>query len=408
MPAPEVGNASWKPGAEIGPGRLALLAGLAALGALATNIMLPAFPAIAHDLDVTIPALAWTLSLFFLTFAIGQLVVGPITDAIGRAKPVYAGLTLFAVGSMVCAFAPSLPILIAGRVLQALGACATAVLARAIARDLYSGPALTRALALIMIAMAAAPGFSPALGTAMTAWFGWRATFLLVLVAAVALAVAYAAAGGESLPPQRRMALRLGESARTYSALLKDRRFLAPAVTVSLMIGCLYTFFGAAPAILMVRMHFSPSELSLFFAATVFVVFGSGLAGPRLAARWGAVRVGMAGLLIALVSGITLLAGLDATSPIPFMAGITLFLLGMGTVNPIGTALTLQPFGTTAGSASALLGFLQMAFAAFGTALIGTLPISPLAACAAIIAVGSLAAIGAFLPAMRTLSTVGH
>jgi DHA1 family bicyclomycin/chloramphenicol resistance-like MFS transporter len=400
MTAPE--TAAGKPVARIGAARLALLAGLAALGALATNIMLPAFPAIARDLDVDIHALAWTLSLFFLTFAIGQLVVGPITDALGRAGLVFAGLGLFAFGSLVCALAPSLPILIAGRVLQALGACATAVLARAIARDLYSGAALTRALALIMIAMAAAPGFSPALGTAMTAWFGWRATFLLVLLAAVVLAVAYAASGGESLPRDRRMSLHLGESARTYATLLRDRRFWAPAVTVSLMIGCLYTFFGAAPAILLDRMHFSPLEFSLFFAATVFVVFGSGLAGPRLADRWGVGRVGMGGLLIALVSGVILLASLDAASPIPFMAGITLFLLGMGTINPIGTALTLQPFGATAGSASALLGFLQMAFAAFGTALIGTLPMSPLTSCAAIITAGSLAGICAYLPTMRT------
>ncbi|KQN26964.1 multidrug transporter CflA [Sphingomonas sp. Leaf33] len=380
----------------MGAGRLALLSGLAALGALATNILLPAFPAMARDMGVGQPALAWTLSAFFATFAVGQLVVGPVTDAIGRARPVLVGLALFAIGSAVGATADSFAILVVARVIQALGACVTAVLTRAIARDLFTGPALTRVLALIMIAMAAAPGFSPALGTAATSLFGWRATFVLMLAVAVLLAVTYLMSAGETLTPDRRTRLRLGDSARTYARLLRDRRFLAPAVTVSLMIGCLYTFFGAAPAILLERMAFSPAGLSLFFAATVLVVFASGLAGPRLAARFGTARVGMTGLVIALAAGIALLSGLDATTPVPFVAAITLFLLGMGTINPIGTAITLEPFGATAGSASALLGFLQMAAAGLGTALIGVSPWSPLTTCSAIIAVGSLGGVIAF------------
>lgn len=192
---------------SIGAGRLAMLAGFAALGALATNIMLPAFPAMARDLSVGQPALAWTLSAFFVTFAFGQLVVGPVTDAIGRSRPVFIGLALFVLGSAIGAIAATLTAVVVGRVIQALGACTTAVLARAIARDLYHGPALTRALALIMIAMAAAPGFSPALGTVVTLAFGWRATFAIVLVAAVVLALAYRMSAGETLPPERHTAL---------------------------------------------------------------------------------------------------------------------------------------------------------------------------------------------------------
>jgi MFS transporter, DHA1 family, multidrug resistance protein len=152
--------------------RLVLLASLAALGALATNIMLPAFPAMARDLGVAPDELAWILSSFFIVFAVGQLFVGPLADAFGRAPFVVGGLAVFVTGSVVCALAPTLPVLIAGRAIQALGACAASVLARAIARDLYHGPKLTRALALVMIAMAAAPGFSPALGTGIAAAFG--------------------------------------------------------------------------------------------------------------------------------------------------------------------------------------------------------------------------------------------
>lgn len=393
--------------ARLGGGRLALLAGLAALGALATNILLPAFPDMARAFDVGPRDLAWTLSSFFIAFALGQLVVGPLTDAVGRRGPVLIGLAIFAFGSLICALAPDLPVLITGRVIQALGACATAVLARAIARDLYTGPALTRALALVMIAMAAAPGFSPALGAATTLWFGWRATFVIVLIAAIILAVAYLLRAGETLPKASRTPLRPGHIARTYRDLLGDPRFILPALTVSLMIGGLYTFFGAAPAILMQTMGFSATGLSLFFAATVFVVFGAGLAGPRLARQWGVTRVGMAGVVIALAGGLVLLAAMGSTSPIPFMAAVTLFLLGMGTINPIGTAITLEPFGAHAGMASALLGFLQMACAAIGTALIGALPLSPVAACSVVIAGAGVIAVLLFLPVVRASSRAG-
>jgi DHA1 family bicyclomycin/chloramphenicol resistance-like MFS transporter len=382
--------------------RLTLLAGLAALGALATNIMLPAFPEMAETFGVGPRDLAWALSSFFIAFALGQLVVGPVTDAVGRSGPVMVGLSVFAVGSLICALAPTLPVLIAGRVVQALGACGTAVLARAIARDLYTGPELTRALALVMIAMAAAPGFSPMLGAGATLWFGWRATFVLVLAAAVLLAAAYLLRAGETLPKALRRSLRPTHIARTYRDLLVDRRFIAPALTVSLMIGGLYSFFGAAPAILMNDMGFSAMGLSLFFAATVFVVFGSGLAGPRVARRWGVAKVGMMGLLIALAGGLGLVASVNAGSPIPFMAAVTVFLFGMGTINPIGTAITLEPFGAHAGMASALLGFLQMACAALGTALIGVLPFDSINACSIVIAGGSLIAVVTFVPVLMT------
>lgn len=357
-------------------GRLALLAGLAALGALATNIMLPAFGAMAHDLGVVLKALSWTLSVFFLVFAGGQLVVGPLSDAYGRAPLVLGGLALFIVGSAICALAPSLGWLIAGRAVQAMGACAASVLARAIARDLYHGAALTRVLSLVMIAMAAAPGFSPALGSGMTALLGWRSVFVLVSLAAAVLAAAYLRAG-ETLPAERRQTARPASVAATYRELAADPRFNRPALTVSLIVGCLYSFFGAAPAILTGTMGFTPAALSLFFAATVFVVFGSGLLTAPLARRWGAPRVGIAGVLIALAGSVWLVLQGSSPAPASFMAAITIFLGGMGVINPIGSAITLEPFGARAGAASALLGFLQMGLAALGTALIGAVPAAP-------------------------------
>ena len=390
-----------RPGGTLTGGRLVLLSGLAALGVLATNIMLPAFPVMAHGLGVAPRELAWTLSSFFVVFALGQLVVGPLSDAVGRSRLVVGGLVLFVAGSVLGAFAPSLPVLIAARAIQALGACAASVLARAIARDLYEGPELTRALSLVMIAMAAAPGFSPALGTGVTAAFGWRSTFVLLAVAGLVVALHYRLSAGETLPPERRRPARLRVIARTYGELLIDPRFIFPALSVGLVIACLYSFFGAAPAILMEGMGFSAVGLSIFFAATVFVVFGSGLLTARLASRWGAPRVGMAGILIALTGGLWLVLQAGSPSAASFMAAVTLFLTGMGLINPIGTALALEPFGDRAGLASALLGFLQMALAAIGTTLIGALPVAAATAYTWVVFGGMILAAGVFLPVLR-------
>ena len=181
-------------------GILFLLAGLSALGALATNIILPAFPQIGASLGASSQELGLTLSSFFVAFAFGQLVVGPLSDLFGRKWLVLGGLAVFTAGSVLCAFADTLPLLILGRVVQALGACAASVLSRAIARDLFDGEALARALALTMIAGAAAPGFSPLLGSAFDGLFGWRGIFLVVAAFGVVVALHYVMRIGETHP----------------------------------------------------------------------------------------------------------------------------------------------------------------------------------------------------------------
>src|SRR3984957_17880542 len=154
--------------------QIAVLAALAATGTLATNILLPSLPEMAASLQVTSAAVTSAITVFLAVFAVGQLVVGPISDRYGRRWPVLIGFAVFCAGSVWCGLANDLPSLLAGRVVQASGACPPRVDSRAIARDLFSGAALARAMALIMIAMAAAPGFSPLLGGALDHYFGWR------------------------------------------------------------------------------------------------------------------------------------------------------------------------------------------------------------------------------------------
>jgi DHA1 family bicyclomycin/chloramphenicol resistance-like MFS transporter len=382
-------------------GLLVLLAGLAAIGALSTNIILPSFPSIGVALNVPARDLGLTLSSFFIAFAIGQLFVGPLSDRYGRRWFVLGGLTVFIIGSAICGGAESFPMLIVGRIIQALGVCAASVLSRAIARDLFDGEALAKALSLTMVAMAAAPGFSPLLGSALDAQFGWRAAFVMVGASGVVLAAYYALSAGETHPPDRRSAASLSATMRAYRGLLADARFILPALAVSLIIGGLYAFFAAAPTILMLSLGLSALQLGLFFATTVFVVFAGGLLAPRLAHKWGARSIAVIGIVLAMLGGGFLLAISEAPTFPGFAAAIAVFLLGMGLVNPLGTALTLQPFGRQAGLASALLGFLQMACAAAGTALTTALPLSPLGALSVILTGGSTLALVIFLRQRR-------
>lgn len=362
-----------RPEAASTTAQIAVLATLAAIGTLATNILLPSLPQMAASLHVTTAAVTASITVFLAVFAIGQLAVGPISDRYGRRMPVMAGFAVFIAGSIWCALAADLPNLLIGRVIQAAGACSTSVLSRAIARDLFSGAALGRAMALIMVAMAAAPGFSPLLGGALDHTFGWRSEFVFVGAFAAVAAVAYAAVLGET-HTSTRIPLNPLAIAKTYLGLSADRRFLIPAATVALIMGGLFAMFSAAPRVLIEGLHFTPIQLGLFFAGTVLIVFAAGMLATKLAPRFGLDRSIQCGLLLAAAGSVAILvvAVVHPAFP-PFLAAMSVFLLGMGIVNPLGTAQALSPFGEKAGAASALLGFWQMMGAAIGVWLAATI-----------------------------------
>jgi DHA1 family bicyclomycin/chloramphenicol resistance-like MFS transporter len=353
--------------------QIAVLATLAAIGTLATNILLPSLPQMASSLHVSTAEVTAAITVFLAVFAVGQLAVGPVSDRYGRRIPVLTGFVVFIAGSIWCGLATDLPNLLIGRVIQAAGACSTSVLSRAIARDLFSGATLGRAMALIMIAMAAAPGFSPLLGGALDHTLGWRSEFAFVGLFAAVAAAAYAAVLGET-HNSTRIPLNPLAIAKNYFGLSADRRFLIPAATVALIMGGLFAMFSAAPRVLIDGLHFTPIQLGLFFAGTVMIVFAASMLATRLAPRFGLDRSIQGGLWLAAAGSIAILL-VSMTSPtfLSFLGGMLVFLLGMGMVNPLGTAQALSPFGEKAGAASALLGFWQMMGAAIGVWLAATI-----------------------------------
>jgi len=376
--------------------QIAVLAALAATGTLATNILLPSLPEMAASLNVSSASVTSAITIFLAVFAIGQLVVGPVSDRYGRRWPVLIGFAVFLAGSIWCGLAQDLPSLLVGRVIQAAGACATSVLSRAIARDLFSGAALARAMALIMIAMAAAPGFSPLLGGALDHYFGWRSEFAFTGLFAGLAAIAYGTVLGET-HRSTRIPLDPVAIAKTYFGLSTDRRFLVPAATVSLIMGGLFAMFSAAPRVLIEGLDFTPIQLGLFFAGTVMVVFAAGMLATRLAPRFGLDRSIRGGLVAAATGSIAiLLVSIFHATFLPFLGAMCVFLLGMGIVNPLGTAQALSPFGEKAGAASALVGFWQMMGAAIGVYLAATVSHEAMFALGIVLTVASLLAAGLY------------
>ncbi|MCR6735502.1 MAG: multidrug effflux MFS transporter [Afipia sp.] len=350
--------------------RIMVLAALAAVGSFATNILLPSLPSMAKALNVSTAAVSSTISVYLAVFALGQLVVGPLSDRYGRWKPVLFGLGIFVLGSIWCEFSTTLPMMLVGRTIQALGACAASVLSRAIARDLLSGEDLTRALAFIMVAMAAAPGFSPLIGGLLDATTGWRSEFFVVGLFGAIVAFSYFRYVGETHRPDGNVSMQPASIARGYWGLIADLRFIAPAGTIGLFMGALFAMFSVSPRILIDGLGFSPIQVGLFFATTVFAVFASGMAAPRVAFRLGHGRATVIGLGIAVLGGALLLLAHWADHSIwTYFIPVMVFLTGFGMVSPLVTATALQPFGDRAGLASALLGFLQMAGASIGVVL---------------------------------------
>lgn len=382
-----------------------VLAALASVGTFATNILLPSLPSIAKSLNVSTAAVASTISVYLAVFAFGQLVVGPLSDRYGRWKPVVIGLSLFVAGSVWCLFATDLPMLLVGRTIQALGACCASVLSRAIARDLLSGEDLTRALAFIMVAMSAAPGFSPLIGGLLEATLGWRSEFFAVGIFGTIVAAVFLRYVGETHRPEATTSIRPDAIARVYWGLATDIRFIAPAGTIGLFMGALFAVFSGSPRVMIDEFGMSPIQLGLFFAGTVFVVFAAGMVAPRLAKKIGHVRATIVGIVIATIGGALLLGAHFLPHTFwGYLLPILVFLAGFGMVSPLVTATTLQPFGDRAGSASALLGFIQMGGASIGVTMMAAIA-SPTLAVGLVQAVLTLLGFVLYLAGMKASAT---
>jgi MFS transporter, DHA1 family, multidrug resistance protein len=350
-----------------------LLGLLTAMGPLATDMYLPSLPVMIREFGVGADRGQLTLSAFLLGFAAGQLIYGPLGDRYGRRPLLIVGLVVFSAASVFCMFATSIEFLILGRFLQALGGAGPVVLARAMVRDLYSGPRAGRELAIMGMIMGVVPAIAPIFGAGLELAFGWRASFLAMLLWGVILLFAVTQRLPETLhtPAARLNGPR--EMLAGFAMLLRHGGFRAHTLLMSLAYGGLFAWISASSFVL--QNVYGLSEIGFAGAFTTGVVgfVGGSFAGSRLVGRIGISRTIGYGCCFLVAGGLSMLAmvGLGQGHAIEVMLPIGIYLIGIGLVMPQGMAGALQPFPDRAGSASSLLGFIQMTSAALLGTIVG-------------------------------------
>jgi MFS transporter, DHA1 family, multidrug resistance protein len=342
--------------------RNALVLGmLSAIGPFAIDMYLPAFPAIARDLQVDVGAVQMSLMSFFLAVSICQIIYGPISDRVGRKPPLYFGLSLFILGGIGCSFAGSAEALIAFRFLQGVGACASMVITRAIIRDLHTGAEAARLMATTMLVFSVSPILAPLAGSALSEFFSWRIIFWAI----AAIGVAGLAVVAGLLPETRRAGPiqgGIGSVLRAYRALLKDRHFLGLVFIGGLGQASFFAYLAGSSVVFIEHFGLTPSQYSLVFASNAIGFIGGAQFNSMLMRRFGAERV--------VRTALTVFASLTSLLLVLTLAGVdnAVVLWGMlmasyaclGLVIPSTAVLALEAHGPIAGTASALMGTLQL------------------------------------------------
>jgi DHA1 family bicyclomycin/chloramphenicol resistance-like MFS transporter len=350
-----------------------LLAGLIALGPLSTDLYLPALPAIAAAFSTDAAGVQWTLSGFLLVFAPSQLIYGPVADRFGRRPAMLWGLGLFLAGTAACAAAQSLPALVAARLLQAVGACAGPVVARAVVRDTVPAEHAPAVFATMAGLMSLAPAIGPILGGVVTALSGWRANFVLLALVALVLLWLVLRRLGETALVLDRDALSPVTLGRVYAGLARDRGFIGHAAVATASYTGLFCFISGSSHVIQTGLGYGPEVYGVVFAAAVVGYIAGSLFVRRASGRLPPRRMMQAGSLWCVVFGWSGPAALAVGGPslATVALPLILYMLGFAVTQPNAQAGAISPFPLLAGRASALLGFLQWSIAALAGLALG-------------------------------------
>jgi DHA1 family bicyclomycin/chloramphenicol resistance-like MFS transporter len=354
--------------------RIALVLGLlSAVGPFAIDMYLPALPSIGGDLGASPGAVQMTLLIFFLTIGFGQLLVGPLADMFGRKPPLYVGLALFMAGSVGAALAPTVEWLILFRFLQGLGACAGMTVPRAIVRDLHTGTEAARLMSMLMLVFSISPILAPLTGSLIIDGFGWRGVFWAVTIAAAIGVVLLATSLKETRPVEARAGSTLGGALRGYWTLLGDRSFLGLTAISSFAISSFFVYLSNSSFVLIDHYGLSPRAYSLMFSLNAVSFFAMSQLTGMLSERFGltrVVRIAVTGYATTMVALFAIMAsGVDS---LPVMAALLFVGYGfVGLVIPSTSVLAMDEQGEIAGTASALMGTLQLAIGAAAMGVAG-------------------------------------
>lgn len=354
--------------------RLVLILGLlSAIGPFAIDMYLPALPQIGSSLGAEVGAVQASLTAFFLSIGLGQLLYGPVSDMVGRKPPLFFGLVVFAAASVGCALATSIEMLVAFRLVQGLGAAACMAVPRAVVRDLYTGHAAARMMSLLMLVFSVSPILAPLAGSAVIALTSWRGVFWVVTAAAVLGLVAIWRGMEETRTAQARLESSLSGALKAYGVLLRDRHYLGLVLIGGSAMAGFFVYLAGSPFVLINHYGLTSTQYSLAFGLNAFAFIGASQFTGQLGQRFGLVRVVKAaatgsGVVMASLLAYYLLGGeqLSVLIGLYFIASAL-----MGLVIPTTSVLALEEHGAIAGTASALLGTLQMLTGAAAMQIVG-------------------------------------
>ncbi|TYB40777.1 multidrug effflux MFS transporter [Micromonospora sp. AP08] len=383
--------------------RLVLVLGsLIAIGPLTIDMYLPALPAITADLETTSAAVQLTLTGTLAGLALGQLLIGPLSDAVGRRLPLLAGIALHILASLLCVVAPTVQVVGALRVLQGLGVAATSVVAMAVVRDLFSGAAFARLFSRLMLVMGAAPILAPTLGSGLLRWSDWRGVFVALAVFGLLLVVVAAVGLRETLPAERRRHGGLAAVGRDYRALLRDRTFVGLVLVAGLAMAALFAYVAGSSFVFQERYGLDEQQFGLAFGAGAVGLITATQLNVRLLRRYTPQRILVTALAVGTAAGLVLLtfAATGVGGLAAVLASLWVVLAAAGLAMPNAPALALSRHGEAAGTAAALLGAVQFGVGALAAPLVGVLGTGSVAM-AAVVAGGMAVALVVLLTVVR-------
>ncbi|MBC8242374.1 MAG: multidrug effflux MFS transporter [Alphaproteobacteria bacterium] len=352
---------------------LIILIAITAVGPLAVNIFLPSMPGMAAEMKTDYATVQLTLSLYLAGLSVAQLLYGPLSDRFGRRPLMLTGLSIFLAGSLICAMAPTITVLIAGRVLQAIGGCAGVVLGRAMVRDMYDRDRSASMIAYITMAMVVAPMLAPIIGGVMDVWLGWRYSFVFVLVVGSLVMLACLLVLAETHGPARRQAII--DARIKFTGLFRVPAFYGYTFQLSFASAAFFGFLGGAPYVVVDLMGYPPSTFGFYFLIVSIFYMGGNFTAARVSTRLGTDRMISLGTAISLTgAGVLIMVYLgDGLVPLTLFGCMGVIALGNGISIPNGVAGAISVDPRQAGAAAGISGFTQMAFGALATMLVGNL-----------------------------------
>ena len=332
---------------------------MTAMAPLSTDMYLPALPELSGDFGISASLTQMTLTMTMLGMALGQIFMGPLSDRFGRKKPLLLGMLVFTAASVGAHQSADIVPFLVFRFLQGFSGASGIVIARAIARDVVEGPALTRFFAVLMLVNGLAPIAAPVVGGQVLRFTSWRGIFALLVIVGIAQTVA-TITYRETLKPEERIKS-VAQSFAKFPVLLRDRYFCGHCLLQFFFFGSFFSYIGGSSCVFQNVYHVSAQAYSLIFGGIGVGLFLAGALPARLAGRVRDEAMLKVSLIIPLIGSLLLLAGFLCTAPL-WYAVLALFvtIVPLSVMGTASFSLALSREGKYAGSASALLGFSQM------------------------------------------------